>query len=71
VGHLNGQLKRRIAAMSETPNIIGTCINCIAPGSLVATFAIIAVGIGLAIQAERREQVLAKTPATRKRSEKA
>jgi hypothetical protein len=47
--------------MYEAPTIIGTCINCIAPGSLTATLAIIAVGIDLAVKAERRKLVRVKT----------
>jgi len=41
--------------MYEAPAIIGTCINCIAPGSLLATLAVIVVGIGIAVTAERRK----------------
>jgi hypothetical protein len=52
----------RTAAMYEAPTIIGTCINCIAPGSLAATLAIIAVGIGLAVKADRRKLVPARNP---------
>ena len=39
--------------MFETPTIVGTCINCIAPGSLSATLALILVGAGIALTAER------------------
>ena len=35
--------------------IIGTCINCITPGSLSATLALILVGAGIALTAERRK----------------
>jgi hypothetical protein len=41
--------------MYEVPEIIGTCINCIAPGNLLATLTVIAVGIGIAVQSERRK----------------
>jgi len=41
--------------MYEAPAIIGTCINCIAPGSLGATLALIVIGAGIAVTAERRE----------------
>jgi len=41
--------------MFEAPAIIGTCINCIAPGSLSATFALIFIGAGIALTAERRK----------------
>jgi hypothetical protein len=43
--------------MFEAPAIIGTCINCIAPGSLAATFALIVIGAGIALTAERRKLV--------------
>jgi hypothetical protein len=39
----------------EAPAIIGSCINCIAPGSLSATLAVIVVGAGIALAAERRK----------------
>jgi hypothetical protein len=39
----------------EAPAIIGTCINCIAPGSLSATLALIVIGAGVALTAERRK----------------
>jgi hypothetical protein len=35
--------------------IIGTCTNCIAPGSLGATLALIVIGAGIAVTAERRK----------------
>jgi hypothetical protein len=41
--------------MYEAPSIIGTCINCIAPGSLSATLALIVIGVGIALTAERRK----------------
>jgi hypothetical protein len=41
--------------MSEAPTIIGTCINCISPGSLSATLALIVVGAGIALMVERRK----------------
>jgi len=48
--------------MYEAPTMIGTCINCIAPGSLTVTFAVIAVGVAIALQAERRKTAHAKRP---------
>jgi hypothetical protein len=39
--------------MYEAPAVIGTCINCIAPGSLSATLALIVIGAGIALTAER------------------
>jgi hypothetical protein len=41
--------------MFEAPAIIGTCINCIAPGSLLATLTVIVIGIGIAVHSERRK----------------
>ena len=50
--------------MLEAPAIIGTCVNCIAPGSLSATLAFVLIGAGVALTAERRKLVLqAKTQA--------
>jgi hypothetical protein len=45
--------------MYEAPSVIGTCINCIAPGSLSATLALIVIGAGIALTAERRKLVRA------------
>ena len=44
-----------LALMYEASAIIGTCINCIAPGSLSATLALIVIGAGIALTAERRK----------------
>jgi hypothetical protein len=41
--------------MFEAPVIVSTCINCISPGSLSATLALIVVGAGIALTAERRK----------------
>jgi hypothetical protein len=41
----------------EAPAIIGSCINCIAPGSLAATLALILIGAGIALVAERRKPI--------------
>ncbi len=41
--------------MYEAPAIIGTCINCVAPRSLSATLALIVIGAGIALTAERRK----------------
>jgi hypothetical protein len=41
--------------MYEAPAIIGTCINCVAPGSLLATFALILIGAGFAVRVEMRK----------------
>jgi hypothetical protein len=41
--------------MQEAPAVIGTCLNCIVPGSLSATLVVIAIGAGIAWTAERRK----------------
>jgi hypothetical protein len=38
----------------EAPAIIGTCVNCISPGSFSATLALIVIGAFIALTAERR-----------------
>jgi hypothetical protein len=43
--------------VSETFSIVGTCINCTAPASLLATLAVIAIGVALAFRRERRNGV--------------
>jgi len=48
------------APVGETFSIVGTCINCTAPASLLATMAIIAVGVALAFCSERRNGASAK-----------
>jgi hypothetical protein len=45
--------------MYEAPSVIGTCINCIAPGSLSATLALIVIGAGIALTSERPKLVRA------------
>lgn len=47
------------ASMSETSAVVGSCINCTTPANLLATLALILVGIGLAVRFERRKTVLA------------
>lgn len=47
--------------MSEAPAIVDTCINCFAvPGSLSATLALIVIGAGITLTAERRKLALAR-----------
>jgi len=41
--------------MYEAPAIIGTCINCVATGSLGATLSVVVLGAGVALVAERRK----------------
>ena len=50
------------APVSETFSIVGTCINCTAPASLLATMTIIAIGVALAFRSERRNGVSAQRP---------
>jgi hypothetical protein len=54
--------------MYEAPPIIGTCINCITPGSLNATLAVIFMGVGVALTASRRK--LLNGPSDEYRSKK-
>ena len=42
------------APVSETFSIVGTCINCTAPASLLATMTVIAIGVALALSSECR-----------------
>ena len=41
--------------MYEAPAIVGTCINCIAPGSLSATLAFIVIAATVALTVEHRK----------------
>ena len=41
--------------MNEVPMIVTSCINCIAPGSLSATLALILIGAGVAWTVDRRK----------------
>ena len=49
------------APVTETFSIVGTCINCTAPASLLATLAIVAIGVALAFRSERRSGVSGKS----------
>ena len=42
------------APVGEAFSVVGTCINCTAPASLLATLTVLAVGVALAFRAERR-----------------
>ena len=46
--------------VNESFPIIGTCVNCTAPASLLATMTVIAIGVVLAFCAERRNGVSRK-----------
>jgi hypothetical protein len=41
--------------MNEVPAMIGTCINCLAPGSLLATLGLILTGVGVVVHVEMRK----------------
>jgi hypothetical protein len=41
--------------LGESYSIVGTCINCTAPASLLATITLIAIGVAMAIRSERRD----------------
>jgi len=43
------------APVGEAFSIVGTCINCTAPASLLATLTVLAIGAALAFRAERRK----------------
>ena len=45
------------APASETFSVVGTCINCTTPASLMATMIVIAIGVALALRSERRNGV--------------
>ena len=42
------------APLTESFSIVGTCINCTSPASLLATMTVIAIGVALAFRSERR-----------------
>jgi hypothetical protein len=42
-------------AMYAAPEIVGTCLACIAPASFGATLALIAIGVLFAVHTERRK----------------
>jgi hypothetical protein len=46
--------------MYEAPTIIGTCINCVQPASLIATLALISMATLMVAHSERRKLVAAK-----------
>lgn len=53
----DGMMNLVTAPVSETFSIVGTCINCTAPASLLATLTVIAIGVALAFRSERRNGV--------------
>jgi hypothetical protein len=44
---------------NDTTTIIGSCINCTMPANLLATLALILIGVGLATYLERRKLAFA------------
>jgi hypothetical protein len=48
-----------IANWNDTAAIVGSCINCTTPANLLATLALIVIGVGLAARFERRKLALA------------
>lgn len=46
---------------SEAYSLVGSCINCIMPGNLLATLTLILMGVGLSLYVERRKAVLLRT----------
>jgi hypothetical protein len=46
------------ASLNENYAIVGSCINCTTPANLLATFALILIGVGLVAQFERRRASL-------------
>jgi hypothetical protein len=46
------------ASLGETYAIVGSCINCTTPANLLATLALMLVGVGLASHFERRKEGL-------------
>lgn len=53
--------------MYDASTIIGTCINCVAPASLLATFALIVIGAGIAVGVEMKQVQSTKSSAVRSR----
>jgi hypothetical protein len=47
------------APWNDTAAIVGSCINCTTPANLLATLALILIGVGLATGLERRKLALA------------
>jgi hypothetical protein len=41
--------------MNEVPPLVASCINCITPGSLSATLALIVFGAGIALAIKQRK----------------
>jgi hypothetical protein len=48
-------------ALSEPVAIVGSCLNCTTPANLLATLAVILIGVGLAVRFERRKLTAGRT----------
>jgi hypothetical protein len=48
-------------ALSEPATIVGSCLNCTTPANLLATLAVILIGVGLAVRFERRKLTAGRT----------
>jgi hypothetical protein len=46
--------------MNEVPTLVTTCVNCVIPGSLGATLAVILIGLGIALTTEERQKRLSR-----------
>jgi hypothetical protein len=53
------------APWNDTAAIVGSCINCTTPAKLLATLALILIGVGLAARFERRKLAFATNHAQR------
>ena len=49
------------ASASEAYALVGSCINCTMPASLLATLTLILMGVGLTVHVERRKAALLRT----------
>ena len=55
--------------MYAAPEMIGTCLTCIAPSSFGATLGVILIGVFLAVHAERRKLAAVKARLTPAKSQ--
>jgi hypothetical protein len=54
--------------MFEAPAIVGTCVNCIAPGSFGATLASILIGAFVVAHSERQKLIATRIRAAQVQS---
>jgi hypothetical protein len=54
----------------EAPTIVATCMNCISPGSLSATLALIVIGASIALTVERRKFARVRAVTERQKARK-